>query len=180
MPLPKPPRIIVLDAVMQTLLEAELPTLLEQPDLRIRWMRNRYTSIEERPCIAIAFVSDEPTDVREQYMTTSEAQRTLAIDIIADVELPTETEAETDVSDIARIEILSHFVDQPLYALKRGFQDPADSPTPLSRVAHWVEDLGIDDDEDLADENGRLVCRLNVLYRVRSDDPTVLLTNFTE
>ena len=186
MPLPKPPRIRVLDALMLTLLEAGLPAILADeiaatateddpdPELKLRWRRNRYTSAEERPCIAIAFVSDEPADNREQYLSTDAAQRALAFDIIADVVLPPEAEAEETGADIARIEILSHFVDQPMKALKDGFR--SDHPgTPLSQLADWVEDLGIDDDEDLADENGRLVGRGNVLYRVRSDDPTVLL-----
>lgn len=186
-PLPKSPRVIVLDAIMQTLLEAGLPGILaellaamgdgaEPAELLLRWARNRYTTFEERPCIALAFVSDGPRENSDQYLSAGEAERELALDIVADVELPTEAACEEGLAeDTARLEILSHFVDQPLKALKAGFIDQVGARTPLTRVAHWVEDLGIDDDEDLADENGRLVCRINVLYRVRADDPTILL-----
>lgn len=186
-PLPKMPWIIVLDAVMQTLQAAGLSITLadllaamgkdgEPAELLLRWARNRYTTFQERPCIALAFVSDGPRENSDQYMSAGEAERELAIDVIADVELPTEAECEEGLAqDTARLEILSHFVGQALKALKASFIDQAGAPTPLTPVAHWVEDLGIDDDEDLQDENGRLVGRINVLYRVRADDPTILL-----
>lgn len=191
MPLERPPRIQVLAAVMQTMREAQLDVILaelleqmgeegEPAELKIRWARNRYTSIDEKPCIALAFVSDGPPEMGgrwEQYISTAEEARTLALDIIVDVILPTEVEADElkVVDDEARLEILSHFVDQSLKALIAGTIDPADAPTALSGIVVWVEDLGVDDDEDLADIEGRLVNRVNVIYCVRTDDPTVLL-----
>jgi hypothetical protein len=190
--LERPPLVTVLAATMDTLkaagLDVELaPYLLmlagvdavEPLPLKLRWLRNRYTTAEEKPCIALAFVSDGPQDPsgQDQYPAAGEAVRELAVDIIVDLEVPTEVEAEEEelVADVAGLEILSHFERRALRALKRGFLDPADAATPLSAVAHWVQELGVDNDEDLVDFNGRLVSRINVLYRVRSDDPMILL-----
>lgn len=188
MALTRAPFIIVLAAVRETLeaagLQEQLGEMLaeldgDQTELKFRWLRNRYTTQEEKPCIAIAFVNDGPQDPQDadQYPAAGEAVRELALDLVIDVDLPTEVEADEDeiIADLAGLEILSHIERRAVQALKWGFIDPAQAPTPLSLSAHWVQELGVDNDEDLVDFPGRLVSRVNVLYRVRSDDPMILL-----
>lgn len=185
----KMPFVRVLDAAMATLLEADLQTVLrdllitmgkdgEPATLKLRWARNRYTTIEEKPCIALAFVDDEVADNQEQYAAAGETIRALGLDIVADVILPSEVEVDELglVSDVARLEILSQFAYRAMQALRQSFVDPAGAPTPLSNLAHWVEDLGVQEDDDLADEDGRLVYRARLLYRVSSTDQTILLS----
>jgi hypothetical protein len=190
MPLTRAPFIIVLAAVMATLVEGDLDGQLEELfeelasdgdplALKLRWLRNRYTTQEEKPCLAIAFVSDGPQDPQDadQYPAVGEAVRELAVDLVIDVDLPTEVEADEEelIADVAGLEILAHIERRAVQLLKRGFENPADAPTPLSLCAHWVQEIGVDNDEDLVDFPGRLVSRVNVLYRVRSDDPMILL-----
>lgn len=179
MPLNLPPRVRVLNAVMTTLLAADLPARTEMPDLRVRWARNRYTTIEERPCIAIAFVSDAPVDT-DQYNSSGEMVRMLSVDLVADAEVESEASAEETPDPTDRdphgLTALSIMVDQAMLALKEGFAPDADPGTPLALVADWCEDAGVSDDEELQDIDGRLVARANVLYRVSTTDPTVLFT----
>lgn len=191
MPLTRPPFIIVLAAVMQTLVDADLATeladLIESLPIeegadplvyKLRWLRNRYTTSEERPCTAIAFVSDGPQDAQQdgQYETSHVMVRALEIDVITDVDLPTEVAVDElgTIADVAGLEILAQFDRRVVQALKKGFMDQVGAPSALQAVATWVQELGIDNDEDLADFPGRLVTRLNVLYRVSSEDPMVL------
>lgn len=186
MALIRPPIITILAAVKATWVAADLVTQLDEIltelgggvalPLKFRWLRNRYATNEEKPCQAIAFVSDGPRDSREGQ-TYGEQVRELAIDLITDIEIPTEVEAdeEATIADIAGLEILSHFDRRAVQALRAGFGNEAAHPTPLNQVATWVEELGVDDDEDLVDFNGRLASRLIVQYRVRSDDLMVLL-----
>lgn len=186
----RPPLVTVLAAVMQTLVDADLATQLaeiiaELPAgddplvLKLRWLRNRYTTQEERPCIAIAFVSDAPGDAMQdgQYEAIGVMYRELALDIITDIDLPTEVEVDElgTIADVAGLEILSHFDRRAIQALKAGWIDEAGAPTALTPVARWCTELGMDNDEDLADFPGRLVTRVKVGYRVSSEDPMVLL-----
>lgn len=192
MPLVRAPFIIVMAAAMQTLVDADLAEQLaeviaELPveedadplELKLRWLRNRYTTSEEKPCISIAFVADSFQEGQQdgQYLAIGEAIRELALDIITDIDLPTEVAVDElgTIADVAGLEILAHFDRRAVQALKKGWIDEAGAPTALSQVARWVQELGIDNDEDLADFPGRLVSRVNVLYRVSSEDPMVLL-----
>lgn len=192
MALDEMPLVTILKATMGTLEWADLPAqlaeLLEsipggapgQPmELKLRWARNRYTTLEEKPCVALAFVSDSPVDPQDsdRYPSAGEALRECALDIIVDIDLPTETAVEEEqlIADVAGLEILSHVERRVVQALKAGWIDQAGNPSPLSAKAHWVQEIGVDNDEDLIDFNGRLVSRVNVLYRVSSEDPTKLL-----
>lgn len=175
------PRVTVLLALMKALEEGDLPTVLELPDLKLRWARNRYTMREERPCIALAFVSDGPQGEAGDR-NGDELVRSLSFDIIVDLEVETEASAEAQASmgtsvldfDPTGLSDLSWVLDVAMLALRRCFMDEFRDTTELGKVADWIEDVIIDDDEDLPDDDGRLVGRANVIYRTSSWDPTLL------
>lgn len=175
------PRIEVLNAAMTEARAAGLPALLDLADLKLRWARNRYTAREERPCIAFAFVSDEPMEM--DNLSHDEMARRLAFDIIVDLEIDTEATAENesdlgtalefyDPSGLAR---LSWVLDNVMLVLRRTCVDEFRDTTTLGKVVDWVEDVSVDEDEELPDDDGRLVGRVNVIYRTSSWDPTQLL-----
>lgn len=192
MPIARAPWIIVAAAAMQTLVEADLATelaeiLLELAQLRdpaaiaplplkLRWLRNRYTTNEEKPCLALAFVQDGPASPDDPE-AAGVLYRELHLDLIIDLERPTEVQADEEamIADMGGIEILAHFERRGIQAFKAGFIDQAGAPTALSAVATWVTEIGVDNDEDMVDIEGRLASRFIVQYRVRSEDPMVLL-----
>lgn len=165
------------------LIDADLPTRAGVADLKIRWTRNRYTSREERPCLGIAFVSDEPADDGAINQNGDELTRVLALDLVLDMQIETEASSELneaiatpiDDFDVTGLDALSAVLDIALLCLRECLLDPLCSTTPLGRAVDWIRDEGIDDDEDLQDDDGRLVARVNVLYRTSSWDPTLLL-----
>lgn len=177
------PRVKVLYAVMDRLKTAGLAAITGEDDLQFRWARNRYATREERPCLSIAFVSDEPADEGRVAHSTDETVMALAVDFIVDLAVETEASAETNTAmgtplddfDPSGLERLSWVLDNSMRALRQCFEDPLRDETDLGRKADWIEQAVIDDDEDLPDEDGRLVARANVIYRVHSSDPTVLL-----
>lgn len=152
-------------------------------DLRLRWARNRYTAREERPCLAIAFVSDEPIDDGSVAHNPDELVRALALDLIVDMEIETEASAEANQAmqtpeaefDPSGLDRLSRLLDTAMLCLRECLLDPLKDETDLGRKIDWIQDAGIDDDEELPDDDGRLVGRINVIYRTSSWDPTLLL-----
>jgi hypothetical protein len=175
-------------AVRKALVDGDLATMVGLPDLKIRFARNRYVTRGERPAVSIAFVSDEPTDGDGAegggvYLNPDELLRSLGVDLIVDAEVETEASAEAgdltslppDTFDGTGLATLSWILDCALLILKRCMFDPLRDTTDLGKMADWVGEVSIEDDEDLADDDGRLVGRANVLYRTSSQDPTVLL-----
>jgi hypothetical protein len=160
-----------------------LATAVGMPDLKLRWARNRYATREERPCLSIAFVSDEPADDGRFPANMDETVRILALDLIVDLAVETEASAEANMAlgtppeefDPSGLEVLAWVAATALRLLREACDDPLRDVTDLGRMCDWIQDVGIDDDEDLPDDDGRLVDRVNVIYRVHSVDPTVLL-----
>lgn len=177
------PRLRVLYALMSRLVEVDLPSLTGRADLKLRWARNRYTTRGERPCLALAFVSDTPADGADNYTNPDEMIRVLSFDLIVDLEIETEASAEANLAlataaggfDPSGLQDLSDVLDRAMKALRECCHDPLKDTTALGRVVDWVQDVSIDDDEDLPDDDGRLVGRANVVYRTSSWDPTLLL-----
>ena len=177
------PFIRVMHRVRGRLDEVNMPVVTGIADLSLRWARNRYTTREERPCLAIAFVSDEPADDGSVNTNSDELVRVLALDLICDMEIETEASAEANESmgtpieefDPAGLGQLSMVITEAHKALRECCIDPLQDTTELGRCIDWVQDIGYDDDEELAGEDGRLVGRLNVIYRTSSWDPTLLL-----
>lgn len=180
--MPLSPRIEVLYAVMQRLIDADLPTSTGHAALKLRWARNRYTARDERPCLAVAFVSDEPVEGEGSNLNPDELVRALAFDLIVDLEIETESSAEANAAlatpigdfDPSGLQELSQVLDQAMKALRETMIDPLRDTTGLGKVSDWVQDVSIDDDDELPDDDGRLVGRANVIYRVSSWDPTLL------
>lgn len=181
---PKAPAILVMYAAKDILESGDaLATAVNKPDLKIRWARNRYTSREERPCFAIAFVSDEPIDDGSVPTTFGELVRRLQLDLIVDLEV--ETEASTEAQEAQSASILDYDpsgLDDLMFVLLTGqkllraaTEDPLRDTTDLGRRCDWIQDVSIDDDEDLPDDDGRLVGRINVIYRTSDVDPMVLI-----
>ncbi len=176
------PRIEVLYAVMARLEQVDLPTLTGIADLNLRWTRNRYTTREERPCLALAFVSDEPRD-RDTGLNGDETARILGIDLIVDLQIETEAAAQANTAigtlmsefDPSGLADLSAVLDVAMKALRQCCMDEFRDTTALGKVCDWVEDVEVDEDEELPDDDGRLVGRANVIYRTSSWDPTLLL-----
>lgn len=177
------PRVKVLLAAMKRLEEVDMASRAGVPDLRLRWARNRYATREERPCLSIAFVADEPVDEGRVSLNPDETARALAIDIIIDMEVETEASAEVQAAlavppedfDPTGLANMSWVLDLAMLSLRECTQDPLKDTTELGRMIDWVEDVTIDDDDELPDDDGRLVGRANVIYRVSSWDPTLLL-----
>lgn len=177
------PFVELMYAVMARLKEVDLSTLTGIDGIALRFARNRYTTRHERPCLAIAFVSDEPADDGAVSANPDETVRVLALDLIVDLEIETEASAEAndavdtpvDEFDPTGLSDLSKVLGQAGLALRECSQDPLKDTTDLGRKTDWVENISIDDDDELPDDDGRLVGRLNVIYRTSSWDPTVLL-----
>lgn len=184
--MPISPRIRVMHAVKRRLRDSDLATQVGLPDLKVRWLRNRYATNEERPALSIAFVSDEPADGDSAaggvYLNPDEELRMLALDFIVDLDVESEASAEAmqlldadeDDFDGTGLAILSWVLDCTLRTLKQCMFDPLRDATDLGKMADWVAEVSVEDDEDLADIAGRLVGRANVLYRTSSQDPTIL------
>jgi hypothetical protein len=170
-------------AVRDRLVECDLATLTGKPDLNIRWARNRYTTRIERPCLAIAFVSDTPIDSGGVSTSTDETVMLLELDLILDLEIETEASAEANEAlgvdplefDPSGLDDLMFVLRTAAQQLRACCQDPLKDTTDLGRKVDWVQEVSVDDDEELPDDDGRLVGRINVIYRTSSWDPMLLL-----
>jgi hypothetical protein len=180
---PKAPPVKLMYAVRSRLEDGDLlRDRVAIADLKVRFGRNRYTTRAERPCIAIAFVSDEPADGGAVAASTDELVRNLALDLIVDLPIETEAFAEAneamatpiDDYDPSGLDSLFFVLNTAMLCLRECFQDPLADTTDLGRMADWIEDVSVDDDEELPDDDGRLVGRVNVIYRSSSWDPMML------
>lgn len=181
---PKAPATKLMYAVRARLRDDDaLALLIGKPDLKLRWARNRYTTRTERPCLAIAFVSDEPVDDGSVSVNSDETVMALALDLIIDLEIETEASAEANEAMETPIEDFDPSgLDDLMFVLKTASQllracclDPLRDLTDLGRKCDWIQEVSVDDDDELPDDDGRLVGRINVIYRTSSWDPMELL-----
>ena len=177
------PFVEVMNAVRETFIARDLAAATGQAGLTIRFARNRYATNKERPALSIAFVEDGPTD-NAQNLALGEKQRTLSLDLIVDLEVEEEAGAEAALEagqdpatfDPTGLGELSAVLVEAVSMLQRAWRGDVNmADYPIAAYADWIEEIGIDDDEDLADIDGRLVARVNVLYRVHAEDPKMLL-----
>jgi hypothetical protein len=179
---PKAPAVKVMYAVKARLDEV-LVDRTGIADLNLRWARNRYTSRAERPCLAIAFVSDAAADDGSIALSDDEAVQVLALDLILDLEIETEASAQAnEATSTSILEFDPSGLDDMIFILKMATQalreccaDPLKDTTDLGRKVDWIQEVSLDDDEELPDDDGRLVSRINVIYRTSSWDPMLLL-----
>lgn len=172
------PRVTVLKALMATLIEADLPSLTGEPDLKLRFSRNRATVPEELPCLTIRYVSESRQD---EQITMNEQVMQMDIDLIVDtdVEPPAVSDGvaypDLDTEDPTGLQRLSNILDAATEVIRACFApDPVD--TPLANVAWGLTDDGTDEDPESDPEDGRLVGNAGVLYRI-SPITGALLTN---
>lgn len=130
-----------------------------------RHFRNRNTTSEERPGVALRFDHDLPQQEGEvPNHNTWEKVRELALSIVVDVDLDSE-ESEEDPTGF----------DKPSRIAAVAMKALRDPTKPFAQKVDWSRQDSIDPDEDSTPDKGRLVYAVIVLYRVRSDDENVLL-----
>lgn len=128
----------------------------------VRHARSRKVMKGERPGISIVFVGDDPTGAED--LNNDETQREMVFDLQCDVEMETEVSGE----DPTGLGLLSRLAAVATRALR-------DDASPLRALCDFVTPGSVDPDDENRGDEGRLVRRLSVLYRVRSDDENVLL-----
>jgi hypothetical protein len=174
MTLPQMPFDIVADAVVDTVSAIEWSAYLDgsddEPLPSVRHWRGNYADQDERPAILVRIDGDEPNeaDVGESFGVCGELRMNLAISLIVDADLATAVSDQdrTGLGALGALALLS------VRALKAAISDP---DVGLGAVADNVQDAGRGPDGENSSDEGRLVQSLIVAYRVRDDDPTVLL-----
>ncbi len=155
------PTITVLQAILSAISAIDFAPL-DQPT--IRHHRFRHLTEEERPGICLRWDGDKPheDDVENGYLSLGEMRVVCNVSIEIDADIDDEADDPTGFKDITR------YVEKVLSALR----------DPLNPHSVWdhVQYVGLGPDEDSMSDEGRLVLSLDVIYRVRSDDPSVLLS----
>lgn len=128
-----------------------------------RHVRNRSTTAEERPCVAVRFDGDERSD-DDENRNAWEAVRWLHFALVADVVLDTE-DAGTD--DTAQKKLAMLLAASVKWLRREG--------SAIGALSDWIIPGAFDPDENSQPDQGRLVLQLTVVYRVRTDDENVLL-----
>lgn len=166
---PVTPRARILIFIKGLLDFNDLSTLVGVPDIKVRHTRNRFSNTEERPCLALRLVSDEPRD-DARYHTIWERVNELHLDMQVDANLPTE------ISDLdpTGLDTLGAIANAAVTILKDEEAVDADGKK-LRDLCDDVVDLGVIPDEDAEADEGRFIHRIVVLYRTSNTDPNKLL-----
>jgi hypothetical protein len=134
--------------------------------MTVRHARNRKPVRSEKPCITLVFVGDEPRSDDEQQLNDWETARELTFDLQLDMDLDTE-DSELDPTGYAKMSrVLAVAYSSMVETVGLKF---------LGGLADWIANGSYDPDDKSTSDDGRLVLGISVLYRVRSDDPNVLL-----
>lgn len=163
--LPVPPFIRLLEAALASLVLVEDWVETTGVDVNtVRHARDRQPTRSEGKTVSLDWVGNEDTDIDEIQKNAQEKQKRCMIDITIDLKRRTESSAEdpTGWLDHGRV------AARVLMALR-------DEDGPLMQLCDWVIDGEEDPDEDSKPDEGRLVKRISVVYRVRADDPNHLL-----
>lgn len=159
----KAPHIRILEALVATLELVNFEDRAGVVGVTIRHTRNRYPTSSEKPCISVRWLGNED-QADEQYANAWERYKLCNIDLVADAAI----EAEDSQVDETGWDRLSRM-------LAAAFEKLREEGTPLYDLMNWVQDRDTDPDEDSKPDEGRLVQAISVLYRVRTDQPNVLL-----
>lgn len=171
MPLPVTPRVRILKRIEDLLENADLDGMTGLADIHVRQTRNRWAAPDELPCISIRMVSDTPR-LDGAYHSAHERLQDLEVDLQIDAELATE---DSDL-DPTGLERLGQMGIAAVKVLKDFDAVDADG-NKLRDLCDDIEDHGVVPDEDNEADEGRFIHRIVVLYRVRGDDPSVLLAS---
>lgn len=134
--------------------------------MTIRHARNRKPVRSEKPCITLILVDDDrqQADVdRNEWETVRE----MTVDLQCDLSLSTEDSGRDPTGLEALLLVLGTFL--------AALRDPDQPNLCLGGLCDDITVGAIDPDEDSTPDEGRMTRRVTVLYRVRTDDPNVLL-----
>jgi len=166
---PKTPRVRILMRIKDVLDNADLAGLSGTANVTVRHTRHRWANVEERPCISLRMVSDEPDD---DYHGMQERRNMLAVDMQIDADLQTE-DSELDPTGLERLSAIANAALQVLKAKEPRAEDPAGAT--IYDVCDEIVDLGVQSDDDNEADEGRFIHRIIVLYRTAIEDPNLLL-----
>jgi len=140
----------------------------------VRHFRHRESTIEEWPCIAIRYVSNDASSYGRQETNDGlpEQVMELAVDLVIDLELPAEaTDENDDDIDPTGFECAGNMLAWALDALL-----PGEESNTLGGTTWEIRYDGTAPDEGVQSPDlARLEERIVLLYRVRADQPTILL-----
>jgi hypothetical protein len=162
-----PPWLRIIEAAVAALDVPDLLVLTEEPRVNVRHHRHRGAAYEELPDLAVRFEEDE--EIRDSLEGNSmlsmwEVQRQLTLSLVCETEIATEV-SDLDPTGLARP---ARILAAAKELLRR--EDGA-----LDLKSDRVIDGPVVLNEQSTPDHVRLVCEIIVLYRVRSDDPNVLL-----
>ncbi len=168
--LPATPTDIILLAVETCLRAFDWPAF-GLADLNIRHARNRFSAVEEFPCLTIRWSHDEPrqSDQDQSYYTSDEMAVEMWITLEVDIELSPENDDDPVTADPTGLKVQS-----AIAALaQRALRDEEGSLMQL--WSDGVSDRGRVSDPDSTSDEGRFEQTVVVLYRVSTRDPSILL-----
>lgn len=153
----------LLDAIVATGDTVDWLTQTGQDSVTARHGRNRYADEEEKPCVSVVFVGDEPAGDDLDH-NAWETVRELQIDLVVDAALDPE-DGNLDPTGYRRLSRIAA-------AFIKAMRTPG---SPIDLLSDWVRQAGIAPDDRSTSDQGRLVSSVIVVYRVRTDDENVLL-----
>jgi hypothetical protein len=151
------------------------------PKWKIRHWRNRETTHEEMPCLAIRFVGDDVAgafSASDSSPSIAEQVMDLNLELVIDTEIPPESDRDTaddpdDGLDETGFRTASPIIETALETLFVEGEE-------VNNLGGLIWDARYDgsgDNDDIAlPDRIRLAERVTLVYRVRAEAPHVLLT----
>ena len=129
-------------------------------NVTVRFKRSRDPVKGERPALTIIFVGDRPSNDDTGH-NAWEVVRIATFDLQADVRL-------VPAQDITGLRTVSLLLLAAVSALRA-------EGGPMLQLVDWIEAGEFDPEERTQVEDGRMTLSLEIMYRVRRDDPGALL-----
>jgi hypothetical protein len=171
------PRIQLLIA-LEAHLQAAVAQLPADERFKVRHHRHRDSDEGEWPCVAVRYVSDDTTGVTtgtdDPGPSMSETVMELSVDLVCDTALPAEVDAGEAAPDLDPTGLAT--LCNPIEVCLKSLFTEGLEPDSLGGTTWDIRYEGSGNDEASTPDTGRMVERLVLVYRVRADDPTYLLT----